>query len=102
MDVVMKDVLPGRPAISLGDIQAEQTEPFAQQSRNSVDGSHHGAGLVFRECPDVFGVSPRDDKRVATGYLSFVQECALFPSSYTRHDGNRPSRILQNVQSTER
>jgi hypothetical protein len=84
----------------LGDIQAEQTELFAQHARNSVDGSHHGAGLVFRECPDVFGMSPRDDERVAAGPLS--RNATLLSSSYTRHDGNTPSRILQNVQSTER
>jgi len=47
--MVVRDVLPGRPAVGLGDIQAEQTELFSQDVRNSVDGSHHGAGLVFRE-----------------------------------------------------
>lgn len=74
MDVVVKDVLPSCLAVGLGDIQAEQTEPFTQQARNSVDGSHHVAGLVFGEYPDVLSMSPRDDERVATGYLTFVQE----------------------------
>jgi hypothetical protein len=74
VDVIVKDVLPSRPAVGLRDVQAEQAEPFVQQSSNSVDGSHYGAGLFFRECPDVFGMSPRDDERVTTGYLSFVQE----------------------------
>ena len=74
MDVVVKDVLPGCFAVGLGDIQAEQTQPVTQQARNSVDGSHHLASLVFREYPDVLGMSPRDDECVATGYLSFVQE----------------------------
>ena len=67
MDVVVKDLLPSRRAIGLGDIQAEQIELFAQQVRHPVDGSHDGLGLVFRERPDVFGMSPRDDQRVAMG-----------------------------------
>lgn len=74
MDVVVKDLLPRCAAVGLRDIQAERLELVAKRTRNSVDGPHDGAGLVFRERPDVFGVSPRDDERVATGDLSRVQE----------------------------
>ena len=74
VDVVVKDLLPGRRAVGLRDIQAQRIEFVAQQARDSVNRLHDGAGFVFRECPDVFGMSPRDDKRVATGDLAFVQE----------------------------
>ena len=74
MNVVVKDLLPGGRAVRLGDIQAAQIELFAQQARNPVDRSHDGAGLVFRERPDVFGMPPRDDERVTTRDLSFVQK----------------------------
>ena len=59
MHVVMEDVLPSRPAIGLSDIQAEQIQFFAQQTSNSMDGSHDSLDFVFRECPDVFGMAPR-------------------------------------------
>ena len=72
--MVVKDLLPGGPAVGLGHIQAEEAELFAQHARNSVDGSHHGTRLVFGKRPDILGMSPRNDERVATSYLSLVQE----------------------------
>jgi len=72
--MVVRNLLPGRPAVGLRDIQAERTEFLSQHERDSVDGSHHGAGFVFRQFPDVFGMSPRNDERVAASDLSFVQE----------------------------
>jgi hypothetical protein len=39
-----------------------------------MDGSHDSLGFLFRERPDVFGMSPRDHERVSARYLSFVEE----------------------------
>jgi hypothetical protein len=74
MDMVVKDFLPGRPAVGLGDIQAAQIQPFAQQAGDSMDGSHHRLGFLFRECPDVCGMSPRNHERVATGRVPLVEK----------------------------
>ena len=74
MDVVVKDLLPSRRAVGLGDIQASQVEPFAKQERNSVDGAHDGSSLVLRKCPDIFGMSSREYEGMATGDLGDVQE----------------------------
>ena len=74
MDVIMENLLPRRPTIGLSDIQAEQTQPLAQQMSNSVDGSHHSLGFVFRERPDIFGMVPRDNKCVTLSYLTVVEK----------------------------
>ena len=74
MDMIVKDILPSRFAVGLGDIQAAQIQPVAQQASDSMDGPHHRLSFLFRKCPDVYGMSPRNHECVATGCVPLVEE----------------------------
>jgi hypothetical protein len=72
--MVMKNVLPRRLAVGLRDVQTEEAQLLAKQTSYSVYGPHYSLGFVFRKCPDIFGVTSRNHKRVASGNLSLIEK----------------------------